>query len=151
MAELLWFAAIVVGWAVAEAATAAVDRPGPRTLATATGLCLLASHVGGVVEHVVRHTHGLLCGVVIAAAGVALRVWSIATLGPLFASRLDSEREIARGPYRWLRHPSEIGLAFAMFGCALVLGSWSAAAVTLAALPVAAVRCAREDVALRRA
>ena len=149
MAELGWFAAIVVAWAVAEAATSEVDRPGPRTLATATGLCVLASHVGGIAEHLVRHTHGLWCGVVVAGAGVALRVWAIATLGPHFASRLDADRVIASGPYRWVRHPSEIGLALAMVGGALVLGSWIAAAVTLVALPIAAVRCARENAALR--
>lgn len=151
MAELVWFAAIVVGWAVAEGATSLVDRPGPGTLAAATGVCLLASHVGGIAEHVVRHTHGLRCGVLIAAAGIALRIWAIATLGPRFASRLDSDRVIARGPYRWMRHPSEIGLVLAMAGGALVLGSWLAGAVTIVALPIAAVRCARENAALRSA
>ena len=151
MAELVWFAAIVVAWAVAEGATALVDRPGPRTLAMATGLCVLASHVGGIAEHLVRHTHGVWCGVVIAAAGIALRVWAIATLGPHFASRLDSDCVIVRGPYRWLRHPSELGLVLAMAGTALVLASWIAAAATVAALPIAAVRCARENAALRSA
>ena len=151
MAELGWFAAIVVVWAVAEAASTEVDRPGPRTLATATGLCVLASHAGGLAEHVVRHTHGMWFGVVVAGAGIALRVWAIATLGARFASRLDSDRVIVRGPYRWLRHPSEVGLALAMAGTALVLGSWIAAAATVVALPIAAVRCARENAALRSA
>ena len=151
MAELAWFAAIVVGWAVAEAALTEVDRPGPRTLATATGLCVLAAHAGGVVEHVVGHTQGVLAGVPIAVAGVGLRVWAIATLGRRFASRLDSDRVIVRGPYRWLRHPSEIGLALAMAGTAMVLGSWIAAAATVVALPIAAVRCARENASLRSA
>jgi protein-S-isoprenylcysteine O-methyltransferase Ste14 len=96
-----------------------------------------------------RHTHGSLAGIAIAAAGIALRIWAIATLGPRFATRLDSDRVIAHGPYRWLRHPSE--LALAMAGGALVLGSWAAFAATLVALPFAAVRCAREDAALRSA
>jgi protein-S-isoprenylcysteine O-methyltransferase Ste14 len=151
VAELAWFAAIVVAWAVAEAATTAIDRPAPRTLATATGVCLLASHVAGIVEHLVRHSHGSLAGVALALAGVALRIWAIATLGPRFASRLDTDRVIATGPYRWLRHPSEVGLVLAMAGCAVVLGSYAALAATVVALPFAAVRCARENAALRSA
>jgi protein-S-isoprenylcysteine O-methyltransferase Ste14 len=145
------FLAIIVVWVVAEAGATSLDRPAPRTLALATGLCVLAAHVGGVVEHLVRHSEGNRIGVVIAAAGIALRVWAIVTLGPRFASRLDTDRVITTGPYRWLRHPSEVGLVLALAGGALVLGSYVAAAATVVSIPFAIVRCARENAALRSA
>lgn len=43
---------------------------------------------------------------------------------------------ITNGPYRWLRHSSEVGLVVAMAGCALVLGSYAALAATVISLPV---------------
>ena len=151
MRELVVFAAILVGWAAAEALSSTLDRPGPRTLARATGLVLLAGHVAGVVEHVlrgVRWPYGLAAGCVLAAAGVALRIAAIVTLGREFASRLGAGRLVTAGPYRWMRHPSEAGLLLAAVGCALVLASWAALAAALVLVPLSLVRCSREDVAL---
>lgn len=149
MRELVAFAVILVGWAIAEASASKIDRPGPRTLAAATAACLLGGHVAGVVEHVVRGSPGfLVAGAIVATAGVALRVWAIVTLGARFASRLGSDALVTTGPYRWLRHPSELGLVLAMLGCALVLGSWATLASVVVALPFAWTRCARENAAL---
>jgi protein-S-isoprenylcysteine O-methyltransferase Ste14 len=92
----------------------------------------------------------LATGAVLAALGIALRMWAIATLGAEFASRLDAPRLVTRGPYRWLRHPSELGLALVTLGAGLVLGSPLALAAGAALIPLAIVRCRREDAALVR-
>jgi protein-S-isoprenylcysteine O-methyltransferase Ste14 len=51
-------------------------------------------------------------GLVVLAAGVALRTWAILTLGRLFKFVVviqDGHRVVASGPYRLLRHPSYTG------------------------------------------
>jgi protein-S-isoprenylcysteine O-methyltransferase Ste14 len=143
---LALFCVLVVGWALGEGLATSPDRPMPGTLALPTGLVLLAGHVTGVVEHV-RTGGGSLAGAALLAAGIALRLWSIATLGPLFATALESPRRITSGPYRWLRHPSELGLVLAAAGGALLLGSIAATLAAVALLPLIAVRCRREDYA----
>ena len=143
---LALFCALVVAWALGEGAATSPDRPMPGTLALPTGLVLLAGHVAGVIEHV-RTGGGSFAGAALLAAGIALRLWSIATLGPLFATALDSPRRITSGPYRWLRHPSELGLVLIATGGALLLGSVAATVATMALLPLIAVRCRREDYA----
>jgi protein-S-isoprenylcysteine O-methyltransferase Ste14 len=150
--ELVVFGAIAVAWVIAEAAATAPDRPAPRTLAAATAALLAIAHAGGVIEHVVRGAHPanavVASGAALACAGIALRIWSIVALGPAFATRLDTPVLVTHGPYRYLRHPSEVGLTAAMLGGALILGSFVALAATVLAVPVAIARCAREDRAL---
>lgn len=153
MAELCAFVVILVGWAVGECVLAPIDRPASGTLASATGLGLLAAHVAGVTEHLITPRASpvaLAAGAVLAVAGVALRLWAIATLGNGFLSRLDAPRLVTRGPYRWLRHPSELGLAVAALGTALVLASRVAVMISIALVPFAILRCRREDAALAR-
>jgi protein-S-isoprenylcysteine O-methyltransferase Ste14 len=41
---------------------------------------------------------------------------------------------VARGPYRFLRHPSYSGLLLALFGCGVMLGNWVGATAALAVL-----------------
>jgi protein-S-isoprenylcysteine O-methyltransferase len=81
-------------------------------------------------------------------AGIGLRLWSIATLGSGFATALDAARLVTSGPYRWMRHPSEAGLVAALLGGGVVLGSRLALLASLAVVPLAVVRCRREDAAL---
>jgi len=121
MVELGAFLALVAMWAVGEAALVPLDRPAAGTLAA---------------------------GAALAIAGIALRWWAIATLGSGFLSRLDAPRVVTCGPYRWLRHPSELGLALITFGTALVLASPVALGLGAALLPIALIRCRRENAAL---
>jgi protein-S-isoprenylcysteine O-methyltransferase Ste14 len=143
--------ALVAGWSAVEAAWTAPEVPASRTLALPTGLLLLASHVCGVVEHVVSRTGSpvaALAGAVVMASGIALRLWAIATLGDAFATALDPAFITTSGPYRWLRHPSELGLIAAALGGAVMLGSWLALACTLALVSVSVERCRRENARL---
>lgn len=62
----------------------------------------------------------------VALAGVALRVWSIVTLGRFFSPvvQLEADHAIVRaGPYRWLRHPSYTGLLLTLVGIGLTVGT----------------------------
>jgi protein-S-isoprenylcysteine O-methyltransferase Ste14 len=55
---------------------------------------------------------------------------------------------VTAGPYRLARHPSELGLLLILCGGALLLGSAWAAGLAAISLPLAALRCRREDRAL---
>lgn len=74
-------------------------------------------------------------GATIALTGVALRSWSVWTLGRHFRREVtidDSQRVITTGPYRWVRHPAYAGNLLIYGGFGLELGSWVSAAVLLA-------------------
>jgi protein-S-isoprenylcysteine O-methyltransferase len=67
------------------------------------------------------------------AAGLALRVYSIVWLGPMFTrfvQILPGHKLVKTGPYRFVRHPSYSGLLLFFAGMGLALGSW----LSLAAL-----------------
>ena len=121
----------------------------PREVAT--GVALLAVHVAAIAEHLAR---GIVtppalfaAGVTLIAAGIALRVTAIRALGPGFVSTTAVPTRVVRaGPYRFMRHPSEIGLFAAAVGAAALLASLVAAGVIAVALaPLIIVRCAAED------
>jgi protein-S-isoprenylcysteine O-methyltransferase Ste14 len=147
--RLATFVLLVVAWAWGECTLAAPDRPSRGTLALPTGIVLGASHVAGVLEHIAVGG-GSLAGAAMLAGGIALRWWAISTLGPLFATSLEPMRRIHAGPYRWLRHPSELGLLLAAAGGALLLGSRVAVALGIALVPMSVLRCRRENQQLAR-
>ena len=69
----------------------------------------------------------LLGGLVLMWGGIALRVWAVRTLGPLFCTVVviqDDHRLITTGPYRLLRHPSYAGSLLTLAGLGLALGNW---------------------------
>ena len=141
------FLALTAAWIAAEALTTRLepDLAAPRE--RATGLALLAVHAGGLVEHLARDTAGLWAGALVIAAGIALRVAAIVTLGPAFSSGdLPPPRRVSSGIYRAMHHPSEAGLLLAAAGTALLLDSLVAAAVTLLVLaPLSLHRTAAES------
>ncbi len=147
--------ASIVGWAIVEA-RAATHEPHehlPRELAT--GLALLAIHAGGLVEHLVRGrestTVALVVGGILVGGGIALRVAAIRTLGPRFVSSCTVDRVIRTGPYRWMRHPSEIGLLASAAGSACLLESSLASTFAIGLLlPLSIARCYTEDRRLAR-
>lgn len=69
------------------------------------------------------------------ATAQVLRYWAIATLGPRWNTRvlvLPGLEPIARGPYRWLRHPNYVAVALELCSVPMVFGAWfTAAAVSL--------------------
>lgn len=117
----------------------------PRELAT--GLALLAVHATAIAEHVLRDTPAMPLAVLLIAAGVALRVTAIRALGGAFVSTTTAPLRLVRtGPYRLMRHPSEVGLLAAAAGAAALLGSVAAAGViALVLAPLIIVRCAAEN------
>jgi protein-S-isoprenylcysteine O-methyltransferase len=73
-------------------------------------------------------------GLGIMAAGLALRVFSILWLGPMFTRLvqiLPGHRLVNSGPYRFVRHPSYSGLLLFFIGLGVALGDWLSAAIML--------------------
>ena len=76
----------------------------------------------------------LAVAVGIALAGVALRSWSVWTLGRHFRREVTIEpdqRIIRTGPYRWVRHPAYAGNLLTYGGLGLAFGSWLSAATVV--------------------
>lgn len=60
-------------------------------------------------------------------SGIALRVWSIRTLGRYFTYTVQIGKDqpvITTGPYRIIRHPSYTGLLLVVIGLGLLIGNW---------------------------
>jgi protein-S-isoprenylcysteine O-methyltransferase Ste14 len=93
----------------------------------------------GVVDR--RRTGWLLAGVGATAAGIAVRQWSIATLGGSFTGHVQiqaGQTVVSTGPYRWLRHPSYAGQWLEMIGVGVATGN-ALGAVICAALPLVGI------------
>lgn len=63
-------------------------------------------------------------GVILALAGMALRVWSVATLGRYFTYvvKVSADQAVVEtGPYRFVRHPSYSGALLTAIGIGLSL------------------------------
>ena len=91
-------------------------------------------------------------GLVLMAAGIAIRWWAIIVLGRFFTVdvRVQSDQTVIdRGPYGWVRHPSYSGLIVFFAGLGLALGNWLSLAL-LVVVPAAglAVRIHAEERAL---
>jgi len=66
-------------------------------------------------------------GAVLVVAGAAIRVWAVLTLGRWFTTvvRVAEDQEVVTdGPYRWVRHPSYLGLLLTLAGLGLMLTDW---------------------------
>lgn len=74
----------------------------------------------------------------LAWAGIAMRWWSFRTLGRYFTFTVmtsSDQRVIMTGPYRFVRHPSYLGILLILAGIGISYGNWlSLAAVTLVPL-----------------
>lgn len=63
-------------------------------------------------------------GLFLIAAGIAIRLWAIRTLGKFFTSEVivqHDQKIIQTGPYRLVRHPSYLGAYTAIIGCSFLL------------------------------
>ena len=75
-------------------------------------------------------------GVAMMTAGLALRAWSMRTLGAYYSRTLRTTSDqgvVESGPYRVIRHPGYLGSIMVWTGFAVTSGS-AAAAVGVAAL-----------------
>ncbi|MCC2308204.1 isoprenylcysteine carboxyl methyltransferase family protein [Cellulomonas chengniuliangii] len=72
-----------------------------------------------------------LAALVAVLASQALRWWCVATLGPQWNTRIivvPGLSLVARGPYRWLRHPNYVAVALEGAALPLVHSAWITAA-----------------------
>ena len=87
-------------------------------------------------------------------SGIALRWWSFHTLGRYFTFIVMTSPDqpvITEGPYRWLRHPSYLGILLALAGLGLTYGNWiSLGALVLGPLLGVLYRIHVEEAALTR-
>ena len=97
----------------------------------------------------------VVAGIVLIAAGIGLRGWSIATLGRFFQYQIrvqPGHRVVTDGPYRYVRHPSYTGIALVLAGIALACDDvWSLVAVAVLGGAGLAVRIRAEERQLTRA
>lgn len=88
----------------------------------------------------------------VVAAAQALRWWAIATLGPCWNTRvivLPGGARVAKGPYRWLRHPNYCAVVAEGLALPLVHSAWiTALAFTVLDAALLRVRIRTEDAAL---
>ena len=93
-----------------------------------------------------------LAGLALLAAGQALRIWAVRTLGRFFTAVVRTEPDqavVRRGPYRILRHPSYTGTFLTLLGWGLALGTgWGAALLVILPLPAYLYRIHVEEHAL---
>jgi protein-S-isoprenylcysteine O-methyltransferase len=78
-------------------------------------------------------------GIMVFAAGLAIRWYSIIHLGEFFTVNVaiaPDHRLIDSGPYRYVRHPSYTGALMAFLGLALSLANWTS--LLLMVIPVLA-------------
>jgi protein-S-isoprenylcysteine O-methyltransferase Ste14 len=97
---------------------------------------LFASDVHGAAISFARWALFVL-GLVLMAAGIAVRQWAVALLGPFFTTDVRvhaGQTVVESGPYRWVRHPAYTGLIVSFCGIGLALGNWASLAA-LALLP----------------
>jgi protein-S-isoprenylcysteine O-methyltransferase len=79
-------------------------------------------------------------GVGLSALGLALRAWSMRTLGGSYSRTLRTSGDqqlVSTGPYRWIRHPGYAGSIAVWVGAALAFNSWVAAVIVASLMPLA--------------
>jgi protein-S-isoprenylcysteine O-methyltransferase Ste14 len=146
-AETAFIIAVLV-WAVFEGVMRILQRlraSGPPSSDT-TYFVLVPCLAGAVIAAEVLGSRGgllwpgglvwpVVAGLILIVAGLGLRVWSIAALGPLFQYRIKVQpghRVVTTGPYRYVRHPSYTGIALVLAGIALASDDiWSLVAVAV--------------------
>lgn len=95
----------------------------------------------------------LCAGLALAWAGILLRLWAVLTLGRSFTTTVvvkPGQIVVTGGPYRFVRHPSYLGLLIMFLGLGIALGDLASAAA-MVALPSLGLlwRIRVEEAALR--
>ena len=80
-------------------------------------------------------------GIAIMLIGMALRFWSVFTLGKSFRTTIETDQDqkiISHGPYKLVRHPSYSGLLLLFCGYGIALQNWLSLLVAVS-LPLVAL------------
>ena len=92
---------------------------------------------------------------VIVLLSQGLRWWCITVLGRQWNTRVivvPGLRLVARGPYRWMRHPNYVAVVAEGIALPLVHTAWVTAVVfTVLNIPLLAIRIRSEEAALNAA
>jgi protein-S-isoprenylcysteine O-methyltransferase Ste14 len=160
------FDAVLILWALGELYSLRRNRGDAPVSSDPTYYLMAAGMAAGITSAVAVAGHvqsatisggrawPVVLGFAVLGAGIALRVWSIVTLGRYFTYVVGvqaGQRVIEDGPYRLLRHPSYTGLLVAFAGTGLLLDNWLALAL-IVLIPLAAVlvRIRSEEATLGR-
>ncbi|MDE2306176.1 MAG: isoprenylcysteine carboxylmethyltransferase family protein [Gammaproteobacteria bacterium] len=145
-------AAIVFRWRTGKAEDR--DRGSLRWIALGNVVIFyLSIHWAFSATAPIRATWIPWAGLVLMAAGIALRFSAIAALGRLHTPNVavrSEHRLVDRGLYRLIRHPSYLGALIAFDGFGLGLGDWHSAWLFAVAMPIPyLIRIREEEAALR--
>jgi protein-S-isoprenylcysteine O-methyltransferase len=157
-----------VGWALSELVIfrrdrgamggVAADRGSRTVIIVAMVVAIVAAvnlalHLPAARLPLPRHV-ALLVGIAIMWSGIALRLWSVRTLGRFFRTEvtmLDDHRLIAHGPYARLRNPAYAGAMVTCLGFGIALDNAASLATILLVPGLAfAHRIRIEEAALAR-
>jgi protein-S-isoprenylcysteine O-methyltransferase Ste14 len=159
------FHVVAIVWFVYEGVTRMVQRlrAGHRTLVSLSDATVLAAGGGLIASIVVSvelgehagvnwpggRTWPLVVGIVLVAAGLLVRLWSVLALGRFFQYQIEIQaghRVVTTGPYRYVRHPSYTGMALIALGFAFASGDVLSLPATLVLTGVGlAVRIRAEE------
>ena len=92
-------------------------------------------------------------GVAVMWLGLAIRIWAVVALGSAFRTTVEVEpgqTVVTSGPFRWIRHPSYVGLLLVVVGFAVAAASWPAVVASLLPLPALVRRIVLEEAELTR-
>lgn len=148
LAEVLFYGSLII-WIASELSIRSRHPGGTGAEADhGSRVRLLVLIVVGIVAafNLVSVPHTRLDGwwpVGLVVAGIALRRWSVATLGRFFTTTVEIQPDhqvIETGPYALVRHPSYLGGLLSVVGIGLGLGDWATGRVSSAAPPLAPQR-----------
>ncbi len=152
-------AAICEGLAISQPASglpqAIKDAVSIRMASIVGPLLLGVFWLAQIEHHFVRNDLQAIqvLGLLGAFGGIGLRVTAIRSLGTQFVSDIRVSGPLVKdGVYRWMRHPSEVGLLLIGVGGPLLLGAlWTAVGAILTLVPISLWRMQRENAAICRA
>src|SRR5215472_16762895 len=114
------------------------DKGTRNTLVVGWGAAAFAATIVAGKLSAGSHLHfgrwHLIAGVAVMWTGLAIRIWSVLTLGASFRTTVEvdaDQRLVETGPYRFVRHPSYTGILLLAIGYGLVLSSWLSLAILL--------------------
>jgi protein-S-isoprenylcysteine O-methyltransferase Ste14 len=88
-------------------------------------------------------TWPVVAGLAVMWLGLAIRTWAIVVLGRSFRTTVEIDADqlvVARGPYRWVRHPAYTGVLLLAAGYGLAMGNWLSLLITVTMPAVAMLR-----------